>query len=861
MSISPAAIGKRIADHLYIHLDWLTDCLTPDQLHLVRTAYAQLDSNLDGAPNIVKFNWRSGQISLLLYPDFEHAPFPELAASWTFKNGPDSSPQFRRYDSTLNPPLLHRKELLVGADHPRRSEWSQLTKTAEELGLFDEATTIGFRLNWERAIAAKGFVLQGGEFVPIGNTDAGVSTENQASPLSEVRRHLTALSRTGLSAPVQMLMRHGLLEAGRTFFDYGCGKGSDVSALAAAGFDALGWDPYFAPETACRPSDVVNLGFVINVIEDPVERVGALEKAFALSQGVLAIGVMLNSTETAGLPYSDGVLTSRQTFQKYFSQFEFKDYLEEVLGREAHMVAPGIALVFSNTTWEQHFTESRYRRRGIAERLLSVPRPPRPAREIGILKTRAVRPSVIETLLVEHKTLIDTYWRSALDLGRWPEADEISIEGELPRALQSRSRLQRVIEQHHDLDLLKAAAKARTDDLLVHFAAQQFSKRPPYKHLDARLQRDVKAFFGDYGSARAAAVKLLLDTGKPDVLLSACQSASVAGLGYLDGVHSLQLHYDLIEQLPAVLRIYIDCGLRLWGATSDVHVVKIHIGSGKLTLLEFDDFASSPLPILRRRIKVNLRRLDYDIFEYGSPRYPKTVLLNKSRFMHEEQYGYGEQLAFDDALASTGIVGDAEFSPETESLNQRLVSRRLAVSGMRLVRSEHIPRLDDACGENFTFRSFVECGETQARLGLSNLPINPASYNALYDLATQILDPVIEYFGGIRLTYGFCSAELSRHIAKRVAPKLDQHAACEIGPRKNPICDRLGAACDFIIDDENMHEVADWIIANLPFDRLYIYGAGRPIHVSYGPQHTRAVYQMVETATGAVVPKRYKAAL
>ena len=67
--------------------------------------------------------------------------------------------------------------------------------------------------------------------------------------------------------------------------------------------------------------------------------------------------------------------------------------------------------------------------------------------------------------------------------------------------------------------------------------------------------------------------------------------------------------------------------------------------------------------------------------------------------------------------------------------------------------------------------------------------------------ATQILDPVIEYFGSIRLTYGFASVELNRHIARGIAPKLDQHAACEHGARGILICDRGGAACDFIVDD------------------------------------------------------------
>jgi hypothetical protein len=74
----------------------------------------------------------------------------------------------------------------------------------------------------------------------------------------------------------------------------------------------------------------------------------------------------------------------------------------------------------------------------------------------------------------------------------------------------------------------------------------------------------------------------------------------------------------------------------------------------------------------------------------------------------------------------------------------------------------------------------------------------------LYELATHILDPVIDYFGMIRLTYGFCSHELGKHIKHRVAPKLDQHAAHERNSKGNLICPRLGAAIDFIVEDENM---------------------------------------------------------
>ena len=57
----------------------------------------------------------------------------------------------------------------------------------------------------------------------------------------------------------------------------------------------------------------------------------ALHKAFKLAKRVLSVSVMLNANDQAGRSFGDGVLTSRSTFQKYFTQAEFKDYVEQVL--------------------------------------------------------------------------------------------------------------------------------------------------------------------------------------------------------------------------------------------------------------------------------------------------------------------------------------------------------------------------------------------------------------------------------------------------------------------------------------------------------------------------------------------------
>jgi hypothetical protein len=118
-----------------------------------------------------------------------------------------------------------------------------------------------------------------------------------------------------------------------------------------------------------------------------------------------------------------------------------------------------------------------------------------------------------------------------------------------------------------------------------------------------------------------------------------------------------------------------------------------------------------------------------------------------------------------------------------------------------------------------------------------------------------VLDPLIDYFGMIRLTYGFCSRELAKEIPGRIAPRLDQHAAYELNSRRQPLCPRLGAAVDFVVDDESMLEVAQWIVANTAFDRIYFYGDARPLHVSVGPEHSREIVLMRVVSGGRLVPR------
>ncbi len=846
------SIGKRVFDDLYLHVSAIYTLHDIEHQALITAAIKCIPEDQATVINVVKLNLRTGKISLLEYEPFEDSAFPALLGSWVIEPSSDS-PTYRTYRTSLNPPVLHRKELLVAPNYPGRKGWQRLTEEAEELGLFDNTRTIGFRKNWLQLIEGKGFCLTSTGFTPLGNVHQIEKSKNN-SKSDLVQRHLTALNRASLSAPVQILIKHGLLSSESSFFDYGCGRGTDMSALKEAGISVRGWDPHYAPENEIQSADVVNLGFVVNVIEDAAERVEAIQKAFSLANKVLAVSVMLYGPEQPGKPYRDGFLTSRNTFQKYFSQAELKDYLEHALEQQVFMVAPGIAFIFSDKDTEQQFNLRRYRSTEFTERLLTA----------KILRVKAASSPRIRTPRITKterqyqgaSEVLQRLWTLTLDLGRYPEPIEVNFLSEVLAKTDRYSRALRLLKTHFDQSLLESASNERANELLLYLAAQQFEKRPTYRKLEAGLQRDIKYFFNDYKTAQSEGLKLIIRAANPSEILSACEQASAMGLGWLDTNQALYFHISIMERLPVLLRTYVNCGLIIWDSTSEVHIVKIHIGSGKLTILEFENFETSPLPLLKRRVKINLRKQEYDEFDYGSAQYPSTVLFNKSRFMNEDMKGYAEQLAFDESLERTGLIDLTSFGPSFDELLNELEKKRLTISGYELVPSESIPLLDQVCGANFTYRDFIECGQTQKRLGLSNVPLNPRTYNALSHLALEVLDPVIDYFGSIKLTYGFSSSELVKKIASKIAPKLDQHSGHECNKLGNLICERLGVACDFIVEDESMLEVARWLASNTNFDRLYFYGDDRPIHVSAGPENLKQVTLMLKSkAPNRLIPR------
>lgn len=828
------SVGKQVGDSLYIHLSLVPEL--PRELRQRLRRAADLAEREPGKDfNVVRFATRDEHsLSLLHYENLEQEPFPVLQQSWAV-NLAEASVSPRDYRHADNPPILHRKELLLPADHPRHEEFSRLTADLESANLFMDAAYIGTRQRWEARLAESGYALEGHRLVRL---------EDSPGEPGQVARHRTAISRAGPSAPIQALARHGYLDGRYTVLDYGCGRGDDLRHLLAHGVEARGWDPYYAPDTPLEPADVVNLGFVVNVIEDPQERVHTVQRAFELSRRVLAVAVMLNRPSSEhGQALGDGVLTRWQTFQKYFSQRELRSFLEECLEHRAVAMGPGIYFVFKDELEEQRFASERQRNRvGLSRSLARLPRPSPEAQQ--------------QARYEQYQRMLEPLWERLLDLGREPDESEVDYPEALSVAFGSVRKAVSFLMGVKGTAALKAAAKARQEDLRVYFALQVFEQRQPYAELPPGLQRDVKAFFGSYQNAREEGTQWLYQVADTHTMVKACLEAGEAGLGHWDGdQQQLQLLSRMIPALPPILRIFVGCAALLYGDVASADLVKIHAGSSKLSLMRYEDFDHVPLPRLLERIKIDLRAQAIHFFEHPDPE-RQPYLFNKSLYLPEDDPQRAIQQAFDARLAE--LVDLSGHGPSPAAFEAALKRHRWEVQGFSLVRAGGIPDLDDPCGEYLRYRDLIECGETQGATGLANVPQRPETYAALTDLVTQVLDPVMDYFGSIQLTFGFCSAELAKAIGqgvKRIEPKLDQHASHERHKNGRIICPRLGAAVDFIIPDESMREVAQWIVANTPFDRLYYYGDDRPLHVSVGPEQKREVVLMRENTQGRRIPR------
>ena len=156
-----SAIGKLLPNALYVHRT-AVESLEPLLRVYEGCARAYLGEIEDAT--LVKLHRFSGKISYLAYLDFEMAPHPALSRSVKLSLRSRDLDCWD-YESSENPPVLHRKETFLEPSDPLYPKFARLTSQEERNGLLDDTATIGTRAGWEARLAERGFELRGHRLV------------------------------------------------------------------------------------------------------------------------------------------------------------------------------------------------------------------------------------------------------------------------------------------------------------------------------------------------------------------------------------------------------------------------------------------------------------------------------------------------------------------------------------------------------------------------------------------------------------------------------------------------------------------------------------------------------------------------
>ena len=234
-----------------------------------------------------------------------------------------------------------------------------------------------------------------------------------------IQRHRTAIRRSELSKPIRLALEARLVNPDVRVLDYGCGKGDDVRQLQAMGISVDGWDPVHRPRGRLTPADIVNLGYVVNVIEDPAERTGTLQAAWQLAHQLLIVSsrLTLDAPDGSYERFGDGWITKRKTFQKFFTQRELRDWIDQTLGVQSVAAAPGVFFVFRDDGLRQAYIAA-----------------------MGQRQRSAPRPRKSDILFEEHHELLEALMEFVANQGRLPADWELSSAGELKAVFGSLRR-------------------------------------------------------------------------------------------------------------------------------------------------------------------------------------------------------------------------------------------------------------------------------------------------------------------------------------------------------------------------------------------------------------------------------------
>ncbi len=413
---------------------------------------------------------------------------------------------------------------------------------------------------------------------------------------------------------------------------------------------------------------MVNLGYVVNVIEDPAERLATVQDAWRLTREVLVVAARLDTDhrELSGTPLGDGVLTRIGTFQKYFTQDELVRWLRDSIDEQPVAVAPGVFYLFRDTARREAFAASSFRSR-VAPFSLS--------KSIALYRENKVALTALADFFDEH--------------GRLPATGELAAAETLEEAFGSVRRAFTFLRTATGPERWGLVRRIRSADLLVYLALARLRGRPPLSVLPAALKRDIRSVFPSYRFACAAADTLLFRAGNAQAVEAACQESRVGKLT----PSALYVHESALASLPPVLRVYEGCARTHVGSVEGANVIKLYRQRSQVSYLAYPDFDTDPHPVLSRSTTTRLGSLEIHVRRYERSTNPP-ILHRKELFVHPSYVHHRKFARLTCQEEEHGLYEGSASIGHAEQWRAALAERRLGYLGHDLVPIDSIRASD-----------------------------------------------------------------------------------------------------------------------------------------------------------------------
>ena len=352
----------------------------------------------------------------------------------------------------------------------------------------------------------------------------------------------------------------------------------------------------------------------------------------------------------------DGIVTGKRTFQKFFTQEELRQWIEQALHRRPVAAAPGVFYVFRDETDEQSFAVNRVSRH----------------RRIPGIKES-------QELVADHKKLIEPLMAFVNDRGRLPVDGELFTAPQLTQVFGSVARAFSLLRRLTGTDRWDRIRQDRRADVLVYLALAAFPKRPRSAHF---RRNSATTFAPSSGRTRPAAPRPTHSCSPPVTRMSSIKRA-VAPASASSCPTPLRSPHR-VDHLPPVLRVYEGCGRQLAGTIDGLTLVKLYRRRARLSYLAYEDFDSFAHPALQTAIIADLKRLHLHFRDYARSSNPP-VLHRKELFVPDH---YPRRRTFANLTAREDALG---LLQPTNAIGTRagwmavLAARDLSIIGHRIV--------------------------------------------------------------------------------------------------------------------------------------------------------------------------------